>query len=217
MKEWDYDLNDRSPFEISPGSRLKAHWKCESNHSWEAIVGARTGRGDGCPECYNLERGEKLRKSLLLKGGVSFKEKFPELLEEWDYGLNEKSPDQFSPNSKVKVHWKCKKDHRWIATLDSRARGIGNCQVCSSIAITNPDLLKEWDYKKNRGLSPEGLKAGSSKKVWWICPKHGTYAMVVYDKVNGSNCPTCSKAKKVESYLQKYCKKEGHYILTGLI
>ena len=209
LEQWNYDLNDRSPFEISPGSSLKVHWKCEAGHYWEAVVGSRTKRGDGCPECYNLNRGEKLRKSLLLKGGVSFKDKFPQLLKEWDYEKNEKSPEDYSPHSKVKVYWKCKNGHSWIATLASRAKGIGNCQVCSSIIITNPDLLKEWDYAKNKDFSPEELSVGSSKKVWWICPKHGSYKLSVYDKVNGVNCLACSKTKKIESYQQKILEKRG--------
>lgn len=210
LKEWDFVLNKRSPYEISPGSSLKTHWKCEKGHSWMAQVGARTGRGDGCPVCYNLNRGEKLRESLLLKGGVSFGEKHPNLLKEWDFEINEKSPIEFSPNSGVKVNWKCQNGHQWMATINSRATGIGNCQKCKSIVMTNPELLNEWDYKKNTKITPEDVKAGSSKiKVWWTCLKHGSYAMSVSDKVNRIDCPTCSKAKKIESYKQNILKKRG--------
>ena len=36
-----------------------------------------------------------------------------------------------------------------------------------SLAITHPELAKEWDYEKNYPLTPKDVTAGSNKKVWW--------------------------------------------------
>lgn len=43
----------------------------------------------------------------------------------------------------------------------------------NSLAGLFPEMLKEWDYKKNKeiGFEPQYLSAYSSKKVHWICSK----------------------------------------------
>ena len=46
-----------------------------------------------------------------------------------------------------------------------------------SLAITNPDLVKEWDYEKNAPLTPDDVTPGSGKKVWWICNVKGKIKM----------------------------------------
>jgi hypothetical protein len=50
---------------------------------------------------------------------------------------------------------------------------------------------------------------GSNKKIWWSCSEHGSYLMVVFDKVKGRNCPKCSNIKRTESYKQKILKSRG--------
>ena len=49
--EWDFDKNDKNPYELTPNSGYKVFWKCRFNHSWEANIYNRTGNGSGCPEC----------------------------------------------------------------------------------------------------------------------------------------------------------------------
>lgn len=39
----------------------------------------------------------------------------------------------------------------------------------NSIALHNPELLKEWDYKKNVKITPDTISYGSDKNVWWLC------------------------------------------------
>lgn len=31
------------------------------------------------------------------------------------------------------------------------------------------NLLNEWNWEKNKNLSPEAIGTGSTKKVWWKC------------------------------------------------
>jgi len=216
LKEWDYELNKRSPFEISPGSSLKCHWVCSKNHKWKAALVGRTGKGYSCPRCSDLSRGSRLRKSLLSKGGVSLAEKYPELLNEWDFDENEESPHTYSPNSGANVNWKCNNGHKWIAQIGSRAKGIGNCQECLSITETNPELLNEWDYSKNRGVRPNQLKSGSNKKIWWICKKHGAYEKPVNEKLKGNGCQICAKIIKTDSYKQNILNSRGSLLKNRL-
>ena len=44
-----------------------------------------------------------------------------------------------------------------------------NIFLKNNIAITNPDLCKEWDYKRNEPLLPEMFSSGSHINVWWKC------------------------------------------------
>ena len=38
-----------------------------------------------------------------------------------------------------------------------------------SLLITNPDLVKEWDYVKNADLDPKEISPNSHRKAWWKC------------------------------------------------
>ena len=75
-----------------------------------------------------------------------------------------------------------------------------------SLAESFPSLSKEWDYKKNNGLSPENISAHSSIKVWWICNTCGhSWQAVVASRVQGNGCPAC-REKNRGSFVRK-----GHF------
>lgn len=83
--------------------------------------------------------------------------------------------------SKKKVWWICSSKHEWEALIASRNRGNG-CPYCSnqkvslesSLFIRQPELIKEWNYEKNNGLTPKDFAENSSKKVWWNYKKTTT-------------------------------------------
>jgi len=59
-------------------------------------------------------------------------------------------------------------------------------------------LLKQWNYKRNTGLSPDRLTQGSSKKAWWVCDKgHEWEATIAHrsDINKPTRCPYCSNQK----------------------
>ena len=64
-----------------------------------------------------------------------------------------------------------------------------------------PDLVEEWNYEKNDGLSPESVKINSNRKVWWKC-KHGhEWQAIVSDRVSKHiGCPVCSNHKVLAGY-----------------
>ena len=58
-------------------------------------------------------------------------------------------------------------------------KGTG-CPYCSGKLVLSgfndfatlcPDLLKEWDYEKNKFVDPHKIGIGFSKKVWWFHKK----------------------------------------------
>ena len=109
---------------------------------------------------------------------------WPRLLAEWDTTKNnELTPDIVSYGSKKEIWWRCADGHSWKATANNRTRKRGtNCPQCPSasgtgprrpsktynLAMTNPEVLLEWDYDKNL-IIPEEITLGAKKKIWWKC------------------------------------------------
>jgi len=63
-----------------------------------------------------------------------------------------------------------------IAVCDGKQCGqgqhvSGGRYVCphNNLAAMRPDLMKEWDYEKNKEVDPTKLTLGSHKKAWWKC------------------------------------------------
>lgn len=57
------------------------------------------------------------------------------------------------------------------------------------------ELLEEWDYSKNMGLTPKDICYGSGKKFWWIgkCG-HSYYASLNRRTANKTGCPYCCES-----------------------
>lgn len=207
-KEWDYKTNDKGPEEYAPHSNKKVWWICPVGHSYECTIDHRTGRGQGCAYCSGKR---------VLAGFNDLKTKEPELVKEWDYEENELTPEQVTVGSNKKVAWICSTcGNKWKAMVNDRA-GVERrgCPVCAKqkriksfldtwlkpgvndLKTKRPDLVKEWDYYKNKDVVPEGITFGSDYKAWWICATCGNswQATVSNRANNNSGCPICSRHK----------------------
>jgi hypothetical protein len=74
-----------------------------------------------------------------------------------------------------------------------------------SLADLHPELLREWDYEKNNGLTPRMFKSGSTQKVWWKCSvcKH-SWETDIYHRAKGhTGCPLCCRQNN------KGCNRTG--------
>ena len=58
------------------------------------------------------------------------------------------------------------------------------------ISESNPELLVEWDYQKNR-IDPSKVTSGSDKMAWWICPNGHSYQAAIHSRSSGTGCPYC--------------------------
>ena len=192
LSEWDYERNtDFTPMEISVFSAKRVWWKCAMGHRWRTAV-ANRGRpdGTGCPYCSNKKVQAGYNDIATVR---------PELLFEWDYEKNtDISPEEVSPGAGRIVWWKCKKGHSWQAPVERRKES--GCPYCAGrkawkgfndVASQRPDLLHEWDYEKNTGVSPEEITTGSGRKVWWKCEKGHSWQMPPVSRKEGSMCPVC--------------------------
>lgn len=136
----------------------------------------------------------------------SLKASHPCLADEWHPTKNGTlTPDMVTSGSDKVVWWQCKKGHVWDDTVSHRVAGRG-CPVCSKkriIAGQNdfqtlyPELMQDWDWTKNIGISPEKCGKSSTQQVWWRCKKCGhSWQRSIISRVHGSCCPACSREKE---------------------
>lgn len=70
--------------------------------------------------------------SKLIRGENDLKTLMPDLMEDWDWDLNEKDPSTLMLGSNYYAHWKCHVcGHRWVSRLDSRTKCLHGCPVCA--------------------------------------------------------------------------------------
>ena len=204
IDEWAKDKNSKPMSAYSKGSMKKVWWHCTKGHEWEAMIGNRI-KGRGCPYCSN--------KRLLL--GYNDLETWCnqndmlKLIDEWDYQQNELTPKDYVYGSQVKVNWLCKKRHSYLMSIYNRTKGKGNCPYCNSqvllkgyndLATKNPQLISEWNNKRNNPLTPSDVMVKSNRKVWWKCKSGHEWLCSVADRTEGSSCPYCSGRKALPGY-----------------
>jgi rubrerythrin len=138
----------------------------------------------------------------------------PDLVAEWDTERNSGlDPSALSPSSKRAAWWICSAcGHGWRAAVNNRAENGSGCPVCRlkqradtqsrvsrerSLAVRCPDLLSELHPTRNQGLDVTQIGAGSSRKVWWVCPTcEHEWKAVVANRVRGNGCPPCGVRRR---------------------
>lgn len=176
-------------------ARKKVWWRCAScGYGWETSVVVRSRNGSGCPACAGNVVTDINRLSV----------RFPELVLEWDHSKNVGvGPEDVSFGAARSVFWRCSKcSYSWKATVNKRTSERTGCPACAGKDVTDnnrlsalyPGLVKEWDFSKNKGLTPDTVTYGSEKKVWWLCPKCGhSWLTTVNNRTNdGRGCIVCT-------------------------
>lgn len=141
------DLNGGITAEqIIAGSNTKYSWRCDEgvDHVWEAAVGKRTNKGNGCPCCV----GQKLSVT------NSLATRFPEIAAQLDPGLNGGiTADQIISGSERRIWWRCGQvtDHVWETTPACRIRGTG-CPRCFVTGRSKFELQIAWLIREHTAL-----------------------------------------------------------------
>ena len=93
----------------------------------------------------------------------SLKTRYPKLFKELDNKKNHLNINKISYGSNQQVYWICSKKHSWLAKPKERTRNKNpkRCTVCRSLDFNYPELIKEWDFKKNK-LDPKTTNYGSA-------------------------------------------------------
>ncbi len=149
------------------------------------------------------DRQEILAGYLEKRNRNSLTEKYPSIAEQWNYSRNGSlKPEMFFAASGEVVWWLCDKGHEWQMAIRDRTTGGNGCPFCShhrlqsgfnDLATLAPWLVSEWNTDRNGGVSPENVKARSVKKAWWQCNKGHEWQAAIRKRVDGENCPICSK------------------------
>lgn len=249
--EWHPEKNgDLLPTDVTKMSNKNVWWLCaKCGHEWSAQIASRNKHG--CPKCGAKKAGENHSISAAVSG-KSIVESHPDIAATWDYALNpnDRSPHNVSQGSDKKYYWRCLKGHKsYLSSVASRVSGNG-CPECAktsrvenarkthikkrgSLAETNPDLAKQWNYEKNleehernsaHPKTPDKCSNGSKRKVWWRCDKGHEYSAVVYSRVAGNGCPFCDSERKtsfpeqcVVYYLKKITEVKSQFKLENTL
>ena len=207
QKQWDHAANAHlGNIVITPQSHRKVRWICTQCpdgylHSWSAAVSNRT-LGRDCPQCS----GHKVCKH------SSLATKAPGIAAQWDYDVNDGTPDTILAHSHRMIGWLCDVcGHKWSAAPKDRvSRSKTGCPRCAvpqkwikrpTFAENQHPLLAEWDHKRNARLNnfPHNTRLKSCKQIWWLCTKcpagqEHSWSARPKDRT-GSNltgCPVCA-------------------------
>ena len=196
--DWDVEKNgDLSPYNVSKSSGIRVWWKCKHGHSWQDTIAHRIG-GRGCPYCSGRRT---------LSGFNDLKTKCPDIAKEWDYSKNGKLlPSNISYKNGRKVWWICPTGHSYTATVAHRTEDGTGCPFCSNQKVlvgfndllsNRPIIASEWDFEKNKDISPSDVVVNSNKKAWWKCAVCGNEwkATISSRTLSNSGCPVCSRKK----------------------
>ena len=142
LSQWDYEKNEVDPTTVSKGSDVKRWWLCsEFKHSHLVAVSAKTKPNPTkCPVC---------KGRVVLSGFNDLQTKHPDVASEWDYDLNETTPDLVAPSTHKAYFWKCKNfPHSYLATCNDKTKpSRPGCPYCfgnkvlegfNDIATTDP-------------------------------------------------------------------------------
>ena len=211
-KDWNYKLNKGlRPESFSYGSHKKVYWTCpKCGNDYDMHIDHRTIGNNGCPFCS----GKRIKA-----GFNDLRTTNPELIPEWNFGKNECGPEQYGKGSDKKVWWICKAGHEWPATISSRTTGKkAGCPVCAGrqvlkgyndIATTSPELLKIWNYDRNKN-GPDCYTKGSNQRMWWKCDicSHEWRAQII-SITRGRRCHECAKRNRPLGRNKTYIERNG--------
>lgn len=222
-KEWHpYKNGKLTPYNVTCGMTKRVWWflpyddEKTGKHfdfEWETSINNRAMKKSGCP--YLAGR--------VWTGYNDLQTLNPEMAKDWDYDKNDAIPSNVSPNDNHQFYWKCHIcGYEWKTSLNSRSSNKYGCPQCSkekskktnrtnrinrikkvgSLAVTNPQLAKEWHPIKNGKLTPYDVTGGCKEKVWWLLPyddkntgKHFDFewqAQVYSRNRFGTGCPFLS-------------------------
>ncbi len=191
--EWSEKNYPLLPTMVTPFANRKVWWKCSKGHEWHTLISTRSG-GSKCPYCSG---------QILLKGFNDFATRQPQLAQEWSERNLPLTPDMINEKSRKNVWWKCREcDNEWKSVVSARIKGTV-CPVCADravlpgyndLATTDAHLLDEWDYERNKDITPTAVSRNSMKSVWWKCSLGHSWKAKIYERtIEEMGCPVCEQ------------------------
>lgn len=174
-------LNRRrlGPSDVPVSGNEIVWWKCMAKgHEWRARISSRSLDGQGCPYCSGRR---------IITDETSLAAKFPTVARQWHPVRNKPlSPSEVGPNTRLSPWWRCHRSaiHVWQAEIShvvtAFKNGNSGCPFCANrrvckdnnLAAKYPTQVEQmWHRSRNGQLEASEVAAGSTKVVWWQCPK----------------------------------------------
>lgn len=214
LKFWHPTKNGNlSPYDVAKGTDKFIWWICDKGHEYDGtprrVLRGLNKKTKGCPFCA----GQRVCLYNCLATT------HPEIAKKWHPTKNGNlTPNDVTAGSSARIYWLCNKgvlcDHEWEAPVKKLKELKNGCPFCAGqrvcldncLATTHPELAKEWNKTKNKNLTPYDVTAGSEKKVYWNCKKHGFFLSRIDNRKIGQGCPRCRESKgekKVQEALEK--------------
>lgn len=117
--------NNKPLSDYTHGSNEVKIWDCpnDSRHSsWKASICDVIIGKSHCPTCSSHRVEWNINSFGILH---------PEMIKEWCYAFNDKSPFEYAETSSAKVWWQCEHGHRWQARIANRVRQDQGCPKCN--------------------------------------------------------------------------------------
>jgi len=186
-KEWDYKKNfPLVPTMFKLSSNISIWWICKKKHSYEAKIGNRTILKRNCPYCVG-------RYAL---PDFNLKTEYPEIANDWNFKLNSKKPENFTPTSGQHVWWTCSKGHIYRKSIAHRTHQPKNIKKGRNIGCpcrtkhTNKKLFKPTVYPLLRNefsnKNKKELKfftTTDKTKLIWKCINNHEYKNSIFRRI----------------------------------
>ena len=211
---WDYNLNEKSPYDISCCTEDNYYFKCACGRhpSEQHKIATLTKQIDRvrtiCVKCLSFAQ----------HGIDLYGEDFLDLY--WDYKKNTVNPWEMAYGSRKQIWIKCQEVdyHGSYPTDPVRFFNGVRCSFCNG-KRTHPNdsfakyyiekcgndfLEKCWDYDKNT-VNPWEIAKTSNKLIWLRCDKHGSYPARPNNlrRRDEPFCPDCTRELEKSSFQLK--------------
>ena len=144
--EWAYEKNGSlKPTDVFYRSTDIVWWKCNKGHYWEKSIFSRTKNKSNCPYCSGRQ---------VITGFNDLQTQRPDIAEEWDFELNDVTPDKVHYNNQtIQAHWICKQcGHKWKHTVSNRGRCPECLRLKAQINVYKSDDLSLYGHFENAKL-----------------------------------------------------------------
>lgn len=148
-------------------------WQCSKGHEWYATPDSILNKNTWCAECYG-----NTKKNIADMQQLAKKREGKCLSSEYI-------------NTKTKLFWECKVEHRWEAIPSHIKRGHW-CPVCAinNNRLTIEDMKKHATDKLGKCLSVKYVD--NKTKLLWECARGHRWETVPANIRRGTWCPKCA-------------------------
>ena len=183
-------------------TRTKLQWECKEGHRWWQTPSNVISNKSWCIICagkkkYTIDEMQDLAKS---KGGICLSKEYK--------------------NANTKLHWECRKGHKWKTTPSNIINAGRWCPKCGGFAKPTIEGMQELARQKSGQCLSKQYSHSKSKLLWQCADGHQWNAKPNVIKT-GSWCPYCQwnineeKCRYILEYLLKVTFPRNRTLLTG--